>query len=117
MKGSIRTEGYRLQQIRKLTEVSRAITYAASLDEVFQLTVDRATDLLAAESSLLMVANNDGLLVPRASHGIDITLAKGIQEPLSEALIPSPALRLGAEPESFSRSRSSWLERSRESSS
>jgi signal transduction histidine kinase len=101
VKGSIRTEGHRLQQIRKLTEVSRAITYAASLDEVFQLTVDRATDLLAAERSLLMVANNDGLLVLRASHGIDTAVAKDIQEPLSEALIPSLALRLGAPPESF----------------
>jgi hypothetical protein len=30
--------------------VSRAITYAASLDEVFQLTVDRAADLLGRRS-------------------------------------------------------------------
>ena len=64
MKSSIRTEGYRLQ-IRKLTEVSRAITYAASLDEVFQLTVDRAAELLAADRSLLMVTNKDGLLAVR----------------------------------------------------
>ena len=100
MKSSIRTEGYRLQ-IRKLTEVSRAITYAASLDEVFQLTVDRAADLLAAERSLLMVANNDGLLALRSSHGIDIALAQDFQEPLSEALIPRLALRFDAQPESF----------------
>jgi len=100
VKSSIRTEGYRLQ-IRKLTEVSRAITYAASLDEVFQLTVDRAADLLAAERSLLMVANNDGLLALRSSHGIDIALAQDFQEPLSEALIPRLALRFDAQPESF----------------
>lgn len=100
MKSSIRTEGYRLQ-IRKLTEVSRAITYAASLDEVFQLTVDRAAELLAAERSLLMVANNDGLLALRSSHGIDIARAQDFQEPLSETLIRRLALRLDAQPESF----------------
>jgi sigma-B regulation protein RsbU (phosphoserine phosphatase) len=100
VKSSIRTEGYR-RQIRKLTEVSRAITYAASLDEVFQLTVDRAAELLAAERSLLMVANNDGLLALRSSHGIDIALAQDFQEPLSETLIRRLALRLDAQPESF----------------
>ena len=100
MKSSIGTEKYRLQ-IRKLTEVSRAITYAASLDEVLQLTVVRAAELLAAERSLLLVANNDGLLAPRASHGIDITVARDFQEPFSEALIQRLALRLDAQPESF----------------
>jgi sigma-B regulation protein RsbU (phosphoserine phosphatase) len=100
VKSSVRTEGFRLQ-IRKLTEVSRSITYAASLDEVFQLTVDRAAELLAAERSLLMVANNDGLLALRSSHGIDIALAQDFQEPLSETLIQRLALRLDAQPESF----------------
>jgi hypothetical protein len=51
-----------MQQIRKLTDVSRALTYAASLDEVCQLTVDRAADLLDADKSLLMVVNGDGLM-------------------------------------------------------
>ena len=46
MKTPFEPSEHRLQQIRKLTEVSRALTYAASLDEVFQLTVDRAADLL-----------------------------------------------------------------------
>ena len=100
MTSSIRTEGDRLQ-LRKLTEVSRAITYAASLDEVFQLTVDRAAELLAAEKSLLMVANNDGLLALRSSHGIDIALAQDFQEPLSETIIRRLALRLDTKPENF----------------
>jgi len=101
VKSSIRTEEYRLQQIRKLTQVSRAITYAASLDEVFQLTVDRAADLLAAPRSLIMVANDDGLLALRSSHGIDAALARHFQEPMSEALIPRLASCFDAQPESF----------------
>lgn len=100
MKSPIRTEGFRTR-IRKLTEVSRSITYAASLDEVLQLTVDRAAELLAAERSLLMVVNNDGLLALRSSHGIDIVPAQDFQEPLSETLIQRLALRLDARPESF----------------
>ena len=85
MKSFIRSTD-RLQQLRKLTQVSRALTYAASLDEVFQLTVDRAADLLDADKSLLLVANGDGLLALRSSHGVDAALAQGFHEPLSEAL-------------------------------
>jgi sigma-B regulation protein RsbU (phosphoserine phosphatase) len=97
---SVRTEESRLQ-IRKLTEVSRSITYAASLDEVFQLTVDRAAELLAADRSLLMVANGDGMLALRSSHGIDLALASNFHEPLSETLIERLASRLDARPENF----------------
>jgi signal transduction histidine kinase len=99
VKSSVRTQESP-SQIHKLTEVSRSITYAASLDEVFQLTVDRATELLAADRSLLMVANGDGMLTLRSSHGIDRALGD-FQEPLSEALIERLAVRLDAPPESF----------------
>ena len=101
MKGSIRIEKYRLDQIRKLTEVSRALTYAATLDEVFQLTVLRAADLLAAEKSLLLVTNDNGLLSLRSSHGIKGALPQGFHEPLSEALVPRLAVLLDAPPEDF----------------
>lgn len=101
MKNFIRPETNRLQQIRKLTEVSRALTYAASVDEVFQLTVDRAADLLAAKKSLLMVVNDDGLLALRASHGVDAALGERFHEPLSEALVQRVAGILGAPPDNF----------------
>ena len=71
----VRTEELPLQQIMKLTDVSRALTYAASLDEVLQLTVDHAAALLSAETSLLLVANEAGLLALRSSHGVDAVLA------------------------------------------
>lgn len=101
MTSSIRTERHRLQQIRKLTEVSRAITYAASIEEVFQLTVDRAADLVAAEQSLLMVADEDGLLTLRSSHGVDAAAAESFHEPLNEALVMRLAGLLDAPAESF----------------
>jgi signal transduction histidine kinase len=91
----------RLQQIRKLTEVSRALTYAASPDQVFQLTVDRAADLLDADKSLLMIANGNGLLALRSSHGVDATLAGTFHEPLSETLVQRLAELFDEPPESF----------------
>lgn len=101
MTSFLRTEDYGLQQIRKLTEVSRALTYAASLDEVFQLTVTRAADLLAAEKSLLMVANDDGVLALRSSYGVDAAVVQHFNEPLSENLVTRLAEMLEAPRENF----------------
>ncbi|HET9253257.1 MAG TPA: HAMP domain-containing sensor histidine kinase [Candidatus Eisenbacteria bacterium] len=100
MKLSIPGEQHRAQQIRKLTEVSRALTYAATLEEVFELTVARAADLLAAEKALLLVADDDGLLSMRASHGVG-DLSERFHEPLSEKLVPRLTGLLGARPECF----------------
>jgi sigma-B regulation protein RsbU (phosphoserine phosphatase) len=99
----LRTDERRPQQIMKLTEVSRALTGAASLEEVFQLTVDHAAALLSAETSLLLVTNETGLLTLRSAHGAGAAaaLAQGFHEPLNEALVPRLAALLGASPEGF----------------
>lgn len=101
MKISIPDERPRAQQIRKLTEVSRALTYAATLEEVFELTVARAADLLAAEKSLLLVADDDGLLSLRASRGVEDVLAVRFREALSEKLVPRLTGLLGTPPDCF----------------
>jgi phosphoserine phosphatase RsbU/P len=98
---SMQFDGEQLQQIRKLTEVSRALTYAVSLDELFQLAVDRAADLLGAEKALLMVANDSGLLLVRSSHGVPPALTGHFSQPLDETLVPKLARLLHARPESF----------------
>lgn len=77
----------RAQQLRKLTEISRALTYAVSLDEVLDLTVQRAADLLDAQRVVLMLTNDDGLLTVRASFGLDKTRLGDFQAPLHETLI------------------------------
>jgi sigma-B regulation protein RsbU (phosphoserine phosphatase) len=87
--------------IRKLTEVSRAISDTASLDEVLQLTVDRATDLVGAERALLVVANDDGILALRSSHGVDAELGARFHEPLDESLVPRLAELLDVPPARF----------------
>lgn len=77
----------RSQQLRKLTEVSRALTYAVSLEEVLDLTVRRAVELLEADKAILMLTNEEGLLSVRASHGLDPALCQRFSEPLQETLI------------------------------
>lgn len=59
----------RASKIRGLTEVSRALTYAISFDEVLQLTVKRAAQLCEAQATVLMLADADGVMTVRASVG------------------------------------------------
>jgi sigma-B regulation protein RsbU (phosphoserine phosphatase) len=67
--GSLARDDRRAAQIRGLTELSRALTYAVSFDEVLQLTVERAGGLLDAQATVLMLANEDGVMTTRASVG------------------------------------------------
>jgi sigma-B regulation protein RsbU (phosphoserine phosphatase) len=101
VRGALQVEGTRVQQIRKLTEVSRALTYAATLDEVLQLTVARAADLLDTQKALLMVADDEGLLSLRSSVGVDTRRVGGFHEPLSEGLVGRLAGLLDMPPECF----------------
>jgi phosphoserine phosphatase RsbU/P len=57
-------------QLRRLTEISRALTYTTSLDQVTRLTVERGAELLDAPASVLMVADAEGLLQVRAAFGV-----------------------------------------------
>jgi sigma-B regulation protein RsbU (phosphoserine phosphatase) len=83
---AIQSEAQRSRRLHKLTEVSRALTYAVSLDDVLHLAVDQAAELLDAPVALLMLVNDDGVLSVRASHGIDPRLTKRFAEPLTETL-------------------------------
>ena len=57
-------------QLRRLTEISRALTYTTSLDQVTRLTVERGAELLGASAAVLMLADAEGVLQVRAAHGI-----------------------------------------------
>lgn len=77
----------RWQKLRKLTEISRALTYATSLEEVLTLAVDQAAELLGTNRSVLMLTNDEGLLSIRAAHGLDPASCDRFEEPLRETLI------------------------------
>lgn len=74
-------------QLRKLTEISRALTYTTSMDEVAQLTVDRGADLLDATAALLMLPDSGGLLHVRSSFGIEAERVTRFRAPMSDQLI------------------------------
>jgi phosphoserine phosphatase RsbU/P len=90
----------RSNQIRCLTEVSRALTYAVSFDEVLQLTVERAAELLHAEATALLLSDENSLLTVRASVG----LAAGDRDqshPMDDALRDHLQRILGVTAERF----------------
>jgi phosphoserine phosphatase RsbU/P len=77
----------RPEQLRKLTEISRALTYTTALDEVLRLATDRAAALLGADRALLMLTDDEGLLRVRATHGVRSEAVARFHEPLDETLI------------------------------
>lgn len=77
----------RALQLRRLTEVSRALTYAVSLDQVLSLTVERAADLLDSDKAVLMLTNDDGLLAVRAQFGLEPGTWEHFREPLQETML------------------------------
>lgn len=99
--GSLKADSRRLQQVRKLTEVSRALTYAVSLEEVLRLTVDRAAELLEADKAVLMLTDANGLLSVRAAHGLNPEVTHRFREPLNETLILRLQGLLGVQPDAF----------------
>lgn len=59
-----------IHQLRKLTEISRALTYTTSLEQVAQLAVERGADLLAAPAAVIMLSGSDDALHVRAAYGV-----------------------------------------------
>jgi phosphoserine phosphatase RsbU/P len=59
-----------LQQLRKLTEISRALTYTTSLEQVAQVVVERGAGLLDAHAAVIMLSGADDALQLRAAHGV-----------------------------------------------
>jgi phosphoserine phosphatase RsbU/P len=94
----------RFEQLRKLTEISRALTYTTSPDEVLPLATVRAAELLQARSALIMLTDEEGLLRVRATHGVHDEALLRFREPLDESVMqrlqhlldtPSPEAFLG----------------------
>lgn len=81
------TEPPRFEQIRALTEVGRALTRANSTEQVLRLAVDRAAELLDGDSAVIMLADDDGLLRVRATHGVSDDRVAEFSEPLDETLV------------------------------
>jgi signal transduction histidine kinase len=60
-----------VEQLRRLTEIGRALTHTTSAEQVAQLTVERGAGLLGAAACVLMLADSEARLHVRAAHGVD----------------------------------------------
>lgn len=92
-------EGRRYEQLRKLTELARALTYTPELDQVLRLATSRAAELFRAHHALLMLVDADGLLQVRATYGVEPEVVEGFREPLDETLIRRLQGLLGVSPD------------------
>ena len=62
--GAFRAELPAVALLRKLTQLSRAVAQAASLDEILQLAVKQASAILEAEQTLLMLVETSSRMTP-----------------------------------------------------
>jgi GAF domain-containing protein len=85
--GVLGTEVPAVALLRKLTQLSRAVAQAASLDEILQLAAAQAATILEADQTLLMLVGDDGLAHVRASEGVDSSMIASLSGPLDEKLI------------------------------
>ncbi|NUO39051.1 MAG: GAF domain-containing sensor histidine kinase [Gemmatimonadaceae bacterium] len=86
-----------LARTGQLTRLSRAFTNARSLDEIFQLAVEQAAQLLGTDRALLMLTDDDGLLRVRAAQGINQAALDRFADPLTESLVSRLLGLLGAQ--------------------
>jgi phosphoserine phosphatase RsbU/P len=92
----------RTEQLRKLTEISRALTYTTQTEEVLRLATERAAEILEADRAILMLGDDDGDLRVRASHGLDDEVRQKLERPLDGSLTLHIRTLLGAaSPECF----------------
>lgn len=59
-----------IRQLRKLTEISRALTYTTSLEQVAQVAVEHGAALLHASAVVIMLSDADGQLQVRSAYGV-----------------------------------------------
>jgi signal transduction histidine kinase len=97
-----RLDRTREERAHRLTEVSRAFTYASSLKDILHLATDQAAEMLGAEKAILMLTDEEGLLRVRASFGVSEDVVDRFRESFDESLIARLTGLLGAgSPEGF----------------
>jgi PAS domain S-box-containing protein len=71
----------------RLAAINRAISTSLNFNEVLQLIVVNAVELLSAQTSLLMLADDDGRLSVRAAHGVGAADVTGLSGDTEESVM------------------------------
>jgi signal transduction histidine kinase len=74
-------------RLKRLTNLSRGFTYAASLSEILRYAAEQAADLLDAEKAILMLADDEGLLRVHASFGVSDDIVMRFRSSFDESLV------------------------------
>lgn len=77
----------------RLAAINRAITTSLTFNEVLRLIVDNATELFSADNSLLLLAEDDGILRVRAAHAGSEVISQ-FAGPMEESVIRDLACQL-----------------------
>jgi two-component system cell cycle sensor histidine kinase/response regulator CckA len=85
--GAFRPPSPAVTLLRKLTQLSRAIAEAESLDDILQLAASQAAAILEADQTLVMLMGDDGLAHMRAGHGIERGVGASLSGVLNEQFI------------------------------
>ena len=81
---------------RRLAEINRAITTSLNFEEVLELIVENATQLVDARIAALLLVDKDGLLRIRAARGLDARLVNSFSGHMEEDVIDQLHKLLGA---------------------
>ncbi len=73
-------------RLRRLTNLSRSVTYAESLAEILRHAAEEAADLLEADKAILMLADDTGLLRVHASFGVPDDRVRRFRASFDESL-------------------------------
>ena len=86
---------------RRLAEINRAITTSLNFDEVLNLIVRNAAQLVEAKVSVLLLVDQEGQLLIRAGHGVDPDVTKTFTGRMEEDVVRQlrTVLPVGAEEE------------------
>jgi PAS domain S-box-containing protein len=71
----------------RLAAINRSITTSLNFSEALRLIVVNAAELFSADTSLLLLTEDDGLLRVRASHGLDNDGIPDFSGPMEESVI------------------------------
>ena len=82
---------YRVRQREYLLEISRALTAQLNLDELLQMVLEAATEILAGQAGLIALRDPDGNFTVGASYGLPLALLPYFEPLLTD--IPDDADR------------------------
>src|SRR5437867_6547604 len=71
----------------RLAAINRAVTSSLDFNEVLRLIVVNAAELFSAETSLLLLADEDGALRVKTAHGRDSAGIQDFSGPMDESII------------------------------